>query len=83
MPTPITEQGSDLWFVWQAMLSSFAFVTGAGFDAQRQTQYVVDSKAMRKVGVGEDVIVVGEMDAVLGDGLGIGPLDSTQRAHAN
>ena len=68
VPTPITDQGSDLFYSWTPLLASFAFITGAGFDAQFQTNYVVDSKAMRKVNEGQDMVQVVEGEFVLGSG---------------
>ena len=64
VPTPITDLASDLWLQHQFLYSSFGFITGAGFDAQTLTQYSVDSKAMRKVEDGEDVVVVAEASAL-------------------
>jgi len=65
VPTPITDIESDLWLVHQLLFSSFAFITAAGFD-QRIEQYAIDSKAMRKVEDGEDVVVVGELSSAGG-----------------
>ena len=61
VPTPITDMGSDLWFVHQMTYASFGFVTGIGFDPQMLSQYEIDSKAMRKVDIGQDLVVVAEL----------------------
>ena len=53
VPTPITEQGSDLFFLWQGGMGRFAFTTGVAY-IEAGHQYVVDSKAMRKVDLGQD-----------------------------
>ena len=55
IPTPLSETNAD-WFVHQPLMFSFAFITGAGFDGQKMTQYIVDSKAMRKVGPNDQVV---------------------------
>ncbi len=47
MPTPITDAGSDLWYVHQYMMGANIFTTsGATMNGVR---YSVDSRAMRKV----------------------------------
>jgi len=64
IPTPQTEADAD-WFVYQTMSQSFVFADATGFAANGQRQYEIDSKAMRKVGVDEDVAVVSqEINAV-------------------
>ncbi len=55
VPTPITEMGSD-WFAYQLMTNQFRFGTAVGFQSQAGSHYAIDSKAMRKVVVGQDVI---------------------------
>jgi len=68
VPTPITDSGSDLFFVHQFLFSNFNFLTAAGFSEGRAAAqyYSVDSKAMRKVNDDEDVLVVAEMDTIGG-----------------
>ena len=67
VPTPVTEAGSDLWFAYQEFFGGFQFTTsGAGQVGQR---YTVDSKAMRKVGVGQTIVTVAEFSSAGGDGL--------------
>ena len=53
VPTPITEEGSEKWFIWQSWLAYFA--TGQGVTWQR---YSFDSKAMRKIADGDAIVVV-------------------------
>jgi len=55
MPTPVTDLGSDLFFVHQAMVSHFEFGDLTGFNSQAGRRYTVDSKAMRKVNDDEDI----------------------------
>ena len=59
IPDPVADQDSP-FFVWQAMISSFLFASGVGFTEPTGLDYVVDSKAMRKVGTNEDVSIMVE-----------------------
>ncbi len=59
LPTPVSEQVSD-WFAYQQMLNSMRFGTAVGFESQAGTRYTIDSKAMRKVEPGQDVVSVVE-----------------------
>jgi len=61
VPTPMTDQESDLWFVYEYLAQEFVFVTGAGFDSQGAAMREYDSKAMRKVEDGQDLVIVGEV----------------------
>ncbi len=63
VPTPITDMASDLWFVHQLMYNSLGFATAVGFNPKMNTEYVIDSKAMRKVDIGQEIVVVGELSA--------------------
>ncbi len=57
VPTPVNEVSFDLWFSHRWIASGH----GAGtVDSQRGTPYEIDSKAMRKVEEGSDVINVVE-----------------------
>ena len=58
IPTPITEMGSNLWFVHQLMMAK---ETNLVDRAQPAGIFAIDSKAMRKVEVGQDLVVVAEM----------------------
>ena len=60
VPTPVTDVDSDLWFTYEMLMAEFAFITGAGFDAQGMISRVFDSKAMRKVEEGQQLISVME-----------------------
>jgi len=56
VPTPITDMASDLWFAYSQFNQN-----GSGLNAgQVGYGYELHSKAMRKVDVGEDIIVVVE-----------------------
>ena len=67
IPAPITQSDAP-WFVWQALQESFMFITGTGTNAGTSSamHYTVDSKAMRKVGVNENVAVIGENTSAVG-----------------
>ncbi len=71
IPTPITDMSSDLWFFYQLLHGDEASVANL---VKPETRVSVDSKAMRKVDIGQDVVVVGEMDAAISNGviLGVG-----------
>ena len=67
IPTPFTDMGSDLWFTHEIQSSVFAFISGVGFQSDAGVNRVVDSKAMRKVEDGEDIIMALE-NSSLSDG---------------
>jgi len=71
VPTPITDMGSDLWFVHQQFMNVVT-ITAAGLDASAGAVFVVDSKAMRKVDIGQDVVIVVEAGASNGFELIVG-----------
>ena len=56
IPTPITDQGSDLFFVHQFLHWSIGFGTAVGFD-RAQSMIEIDSKGMRKVSDDQDIVV--------------------------
>ncbi len=59
VPTPVTDQGSDLWYLWDFMSSSYEFHNNTGTDAQFLGNYHrIDSKAQRRVEDGENTITV-------------------------
>ena len=60
IPTPVTEQASDLFFVHQFGLWSISFASGSGITAPSASVYEIDSKAMRKVSDDQDVAIVVE-----------------------
>ncbi len=67
VPTPWTDLGSDLWFVHQMKMDRFMFISGIGVENSQVRGWQYESKAMRKVENGQDVIVVGESSS-LGNG---------------
>ncbi len=48
------------WFVWQPFINEFLFITGSGIQEPAGSTYTVDSKAMRKVGLAETMVIMFE-----------------------
>ena len=59
VPTPATDQGSDLWFLIEAVINEFKLI-GTDVIAQSGGSKAIDSKAMRKVDIGQDIVTVAE-----------------------
>ena len=57
LPSPIIEESSDLWFVYQFGAAEMSVLTSGMNQAQ---VYSFDSRAMRKVEDGEDIVVMVE-----------------------
>ena len=68
IPTPVTDMASDLWFVHQLLYNEFTFASGVGFNEDGLHQYEIDSKAMRKVDIGQDLVIVGELSGASSTG---------------
>ena len=64
VPTPDTDRGSDLFFVFEEGYSQFTFISGVGVDPDGGLTFRYDSKAMRKVEVGQDVAITAEATAL-------------------
>ena len=60
VPTPVTDKASDLWFLYETLLGATIGDAFAGNMANRGISKEVDSKAMRKVDVGQDFVSVYE-----------------------
>ena len=67
VPRPASDSGSDLWMLHSWFLNDFTFATAAGIESNAGQHFRIDSKAMRKVDLGQDLITVVENDA-LSDG---------------
>jgi len=66
VPKPYADADQDQWFVWVPFGVAQGVIGGASLDGHT-AQYVIDSKAMRKVEEGDAVVVVIEnADAVGG-----------------
>ena len=57
MPTPFTDMGSDFWFVHKNLYADESSLTDR---TRSSTKASIDSKAMRRVDVGQDIVVVVE-----------------------
>ena len=64
VPTPETDRSSDLWFMYESISRAFATEAGGGMVADFQYSRYFDSKAMRKVEDGNDIVVVVEADGI-------------------
>jgi len=63
VPTPVTDMGSDLFFVHQNYVGA-GFGTGVAAPGRIEGQFLtVDSKAMRKVNDDQDLVLVTEFDS--------------------
>ncbi len=60
VPTPITDMGSNLWLLHHIVYADESNLTDR---TRPSTKLSIDSKAMRKVEVGQDIIVVVESTA--------------------
>jgi len=60
LPGPSTEALWDGWFVHQFISQAYEFVSGVGTNPQYVTQYMVDSKAMRKFESDEGLVFMVE-----------------------
>ncbi len=58
LPHPMDDSSSEAWFVWQPFSTTFVFGSAVGFDAQGGNQYVIDSKAMRKINNEQRVVIL-------------------------
>ena len=58
VPLPITNDSSDLWMLWQPFSHGIQRLTSVGFAEPRLSNWVVDSKAMRKMSNDQRAVVV-------------------------
>ena len=66
VPTPTTDDGSDLWFLYQTIAHSVQVTAGQLAVGPAYHQVEMDSKAMRKVEDGMDIVTVVEQGAAVG-----------------
>ena len=59
VPTPTVDSNFDLWFIYEFILGRFDFGTAVGF-TDVGIERIIDSKAMRKVEDGQDLVGVVE-----------------------
>ncbi len=60
VPTPITDQDSESWFLWQPFFTDLRFGTAVGLEYNTYFHVPLESKAMRKVDFGKSLVVVVE-----------------------
>ncbi len=63
VPTPLTDMSSDLWFAYQLMFGDESNLTDR---TRPQRNVTLDSKAARKVDIGQDLVVVVESSSAFG-----------------
>ncbi len=68
IPTPVTEAGSDLWFLHRFVFADESNLTDRTRSGTRMT---IDSKAMRKCDIGQDLLVVAELSGLLSQGVNL------------
>ena len=64
IPTPVTNADSDLWFLHQFLMGSFYVSSAIGTGNRASPAVNIDSKAMRKVEEGQDIVFVVEFSSV-------------------
>ncbi len=64
VPTPETDQSSDLFFVYETIIGEMKLISAAGFADPAGQGREFDSRAMRKVQESEDIAFVIETSAV-------------------
>ncbi len=64
VPTPMTDRVSDLWFMFVEGFNSFLFADATGFASNAGFQTTFDSRAMRKVEEGAQIVFVKETSAI-------------------
>ena len=57
-PSGITGDADADWYIWQALMAPFVFASAIGFQSGAGIQYIIDSKAMRKVGPQDDSVTI-------------------------
>ncbi len=69
-PSAISGDPEADWYLWQAIVNTFWIdingTDGIGVDGNLGVQYMIDSKAMRKVGPDDDVVIVVSNDSAVG-----------------
>jgi len=66
-PSPLTGDPEQDWYLYQNVESQFNFASGVGFQGDSMgVHYGIDSKAMRKVGPNDDVVLLFDQEAAVG-----------------
>jgi len=66
VPHPDTDSGWNGWLWHSYWVASFTFGSAVGFTSPSLSQVIIDSKAMRKVGDNERVVLVVENSSAVG-----------------
>ena len=66
LPTPYTDQDSDLFFVYQHFADGVVFLDSTGFQHNRFARFEFDSKVMRKFPLGTTLSVIVENGSTTG-----------------
>jgi len=64
VPTPETDRDSDLWLAHETLFNGFLFGDATGFNEPNGRMGELDSKAMRKVEDGQDIVSVIETSSI-------------------
>ena len=65
-PSGISGDPEADWFIWQAGRHVVSFDTASGFDFGGTSQYTIDSKAMRKVSIDDNVVAMCTEESAFG-----------------
>ncbi len=63
VPKPFDDASWGGWLAWQGFHYVVEFIDGTGFVAPADREYTIDSKAMRKVGDEETIVIVAQSQA--------------------
>ena len=66
VPSPVTDISNEAWILWQPFVSSFVFTSAAGFESPAGREYVLDSKAMRKISDTQRLVMLLENTSATG-----------------
>ena len=77
VPTPSTDNESDLWYLHRYIVGRFNFLSSVGFHPQEGIYMEFESRAARKVEEGQDVIDVVESPANVTSGCTITTFNRT------
>ncbi len=67
IPGPWSDSDWGGWFVWRSFSYRFEFNDATGIMLPSSVQYEIDSKAMRKVGDNETIVLMAESQAIAFD----------------
>ncbi len=68
VPTPVTDLGSDLWLMHDTSMGSTENLSAVGFTPRAGYVKDYDSRAMRKVVEGQDIMLVAEGLGAISEG---------------